>query len=417
MKIKKCFVGIIVFCIISWLVFHFFSSSPWGNQADTTFQDEPEAHALYDKMVETMRQAKSLYYEGDFKWDHGHCTYTIWMKKPNYFRVETVSSKGKKGGILIGDGNNLWIYWPNGRPLFSMEDIKDWQKTHLSVYMEKVTPIGKHSIGHEVVWLGAGMSMTVLDPSIFHGYTPPLHSYIDGVRKIGTEKIGKEECRVIEVSIMKHQRSWYLWLSKQDNLPRKLKEIVRVDNDIIVLEKWSKVKVDCEIPLEMFAWAPPEEWKQWQRPGLDDGLLTAGENAPDFELLSNDSRKIKLSDYRGKIVWLTFWRLGCPPCRKEIPYLETLYKKYNYKGLVILGYNFSDEKQFVVDFLKENSVTFPNISDSSDIAKKVALQDYNMEGVPLNYIIDRSGKIVAAWSGYKDGYTQSHEVLEKLGIR
>lgn len=282
---------------------------------DAVFKDEPEAHALYDKMIETMRQAESLSYKSNYRWGRkdreiGRCTYTIWMKKPNYFCVETVTGKGKKGGIIVGDGDYLWIYWPGDRPHFSSEDRESYEKSRSEVYMKEATPLGKHSIGHKTGLLGAGMSMTIIDPSTFHGYTDSLVPYLDGVRGMGTEKVGIEECDAIEVSFMKHQRSWYLWLSRRDNLPRKLKEVVRATNDIIMHEEWSQVTINAEIPVEKFAWAPPDGWKQWHMPGPEENLIKPGQKAPDFELHLVDGSKIKLSDYRGKVVWFYIWRAG-----------------------------------------------------------------------------------------------------------
>lgn len=286
------------------------ASPPMPNQ-----EDEPEAHALYDKMVETMREAETLSYKSYYRWgteerEYSPCTYTIWMKKPNYFRVETLS-RGQKGGTLIGDGDYLWIYWPRERPHFSREDFETYKKTSKNVYMKKPTPIGRHSIAHETGLLGAGMSMTIIDPSTFHGYTDSLQPYIDWVRSIGTERVGDEECDGIEVSIMKHQRSWYLWLSKRDHLPRKLKEVVRVSYDIITEELWSEVTINADILTEKFIWKPPEGWQEWRMPGPEEALLKPGQEAPDFDLLLADGGRVKLSDYRATAaVWLYIWRAG-----------------------------------------------------------------------------------------------------------
>ena len=53
---------------------------------------------------------------------------------------------------------------------------------------------------------------------------------------------------MIEVSFMKRQRSWYLWLSREDHLPRKLTEILRVRKDLVHHEEWLDVTVGAEIP-------------------------------------------------------------------------------------------------------------------------------------------------------------------------
>jgi peroxiredoxin len=98
-------------------------------------------------------------------------------------------------------------------------------------------------------------------------------------------------------------------------------------------------------------------------------------------------------------------------------HLQTLSEKYKDKGLVILGFNCSDEKQIALDFMRENSATFPTILDSSDIAIKIGFDGYKMSGVPLNYIIDQDGKIVDAWYGYEQGHKRALTVLEKSGLK
>jgi hypothetical protein len=154
------------------------------------------------------------------------------------------------------------------------------------------------------------MSMPIIDPSTFFGYTDSLQTYLDGVKGLGIEKVAGEDCDKIEVSIMKHQRSWYLWLSKRDHLPRKLKQIVRVSYDIVMNEEWSSVSTNADMADTMFAWEPPKGWTQWRLPPLDASLLKPGTQAPDFDLASTDGKRIKLSDYRGKIVWFYVWRAG-----------------------------------------------------------------------------------------------------------
>jgi outer membrane lipoprotein-sorting protein len=282
-----------------------------GELPDTASKDELAAHALYDKMIKTMRDAESLSYKSDYQFaDWDSCTYTIWLKKPNHFHIETNHSKRGKCGTLVGDGDFLWIYWPGDRPHFSSEDWQSYEKSKSQVYMKEATPLAKHSIGHKTGLLGAGMSMPIIDPSTFHGYTDSLQPYVDGIRMVGTEKVGDEECDVIEVSIMKGQRIWQLWLSKRDHLPRKLQSVIYTSHDITVHERWTEVAINVEIPQEKFAWTPPEGWRQWRLPSPQERLLKPGQGAPDFELASINGGTIKLSGYYGKVVWLYIWKAG-----------------------------------------------------------------------------------------------------------
>jgi outer membrane lipoprotein-sorting protein len=287
---------------------------------EAAFKDEPEAHALYTRMVDTMRKATTLSWVSDYRWAAqgrtlGHATYKIWLKKPNYARMEAMpAGTNEPTGILVGDGDYFWIYWPREKPRYNWEQTgkyaEEYEKNRTTFYMKKRTPLGRHSIGHEAGYLGAGIAMPILDPSTFHGYTDSLQPYLDGVQKVGIERVGAENCDVVEVSFMKHQRSWRLWLSQRDHLPRKLTQVVRVSSELVFEESWSNVRLDAEIPGDRFVWSPPAGWKEWRAPEIEEGLLKPGTIAPDFDLASTDGSRIKLSNFRGQVVWLNKWRCG-----------------------------------------------------------------------------------------------------------
>jgi len=98
-------------------------------------------------------------------------------------------------------------------------------------------------------------------------------------------------------------------------------------------------------------------------------------------------------------------------------HLQTLHEKYAGKGLVLLGFNCSDDRKIALEFLRENGATFPGILDSSDAAIKVSFRDYKAGGVPLNYVIDKQGKIVDTWYGYEQGHKRARAALEKAGLK
>jgi len=275
---------------------------------------------MYNQMVSSLRKAKSISWVAQCdlsmgKKAVGSAKYKIWMQKPNYARIEVFQpGKTTPTGILVLDGETIWKYWPNGKPRYQFEYsgkyAKEYAKYGKSYYMYRPVAVGRHSLGHDIGDLGSAVSMTILDPSTFHGYTDSMQKYIDGVTSKGTAKVGNETCDVIDISFMKGQRSWIISLSRKDHLPRKIKQIVRVYEDIVQNETWLNLSVNPKVDKKLFAWKAPKGWKEWQMPPIEEGLLAKGTPAPDFELKSLDGKQIKLSDYKGKVVWLNFWRCG-----------------------------------------------------------------------------------------------------------
>jgi peroxiredoxin len=99
-------------------------------------------------------------------------------------------------------------------------------------------------------------------------------------------------------------------------------------------------------------------------------------------------------------------------------HLQKLHAKYGDKGLVILGFDASDDKKIALQMMQENGVAFSNIIDSSDAAQKVCFRDYQRScgsAVPMSYIIGRDGKVVDAWYGGKESHARAIKALQKLG--
>jgi hypothetical protein len=99
-------------------------------------------------------------------------------------------------------------------------------------------------------------------------------------------------------------------------------------------------------------------------------------------------------------------------------HLQELYAKYKAKGLVILGFDAADDKKIALDMLRDNGATFPNIIDSSDAAITVCFRQYQGpygSAVPMNYIINREGKVVDAWYGGGREHPKAIAALQKAG--
>ncbi len=382
-------------------------------------EDETAARILYDAMIRALHDARSLSYTSACSNpEERTSTYRIWLKKPGSFHIEQTNDASTKSTTLLDDGNFLWVHWTGDRPTLLLDTEKSHADARSDVYVKKAPFGARGSIRNEAALLGTALVKPILDPSVFYGSVSPLASHIDGIRSRGTNPVRGEMCDVIEVSFMRARRTWYIWLSRQDHLPRKLKEVDRGADTRVIVEEWSNVIVNGKIPPKILTWSPPKGYQQWDPPRLEDSLLPSGQKAPDFELRSARRGKLRLSDYRGRVVWLYLWDTGAPQCREEMPGFQQLYQEYRDKGPVFLGFNCSDDRRLARAFLRDNHVTFPSVLDSSETATRLLRVDYgNKAGVlPLNYIIDPQGRIVDGWLGREQDPDRILAALKKAGL-
>jgi thiol-disulfide isomerase/thioredoxin len=107
--------------------------------------------------------------------------------------------------------------------------------------------------------------------------------------------------------------------------------------------------------------------------------------------------KIRVSDYHGKVVILSFWASWCGPCRKELPLLAGIVKRVGPDHLQVIAINFHDELKpfkFVVDVLKDVPITILRDQNSR------ASRKFDVRGIPRMIVIGRDGKVAADHTGY-----------------
>ena len=131
----------------------------------------------------------------------------------------------------------------------------------------------------------------------------------------------------------------------------------------------------------------------------------------DFTLTELDGKTWTLKELRGKVVLVNFWATWCPPCRKEMPDLETLYKQFKDQGLVILAISDEDEGK-VKPFIAEQKVTYPILLDPGRKVNEL----FEIEGIPKTFVYDRSGKLVAQSIDMRTR-RQFLEMLAQAGLR
>ncbi len=124
--------------------------------------------------------------------------------------------------------------------------------------------------------------------------------------------------------------------------------------------------------------------------------------APDFTLKDLKGNQVALKNFKGRVVFLNFWATWCPPCRREMPAMERLYKKLKDRGLVILAVDMQESEKLVKAFMSDFSLSFPALLDlDGDISFL-----YGIRGLPSTYIIDREGMIIGKAVGPRDWASQ-----------
>ncbi len=116
-------------------------------------------------------------------------------------------------------------------------------------------------------------------------------------------------------------------------------------------------------------------------------VASVGKPAPAFEYPDSNGKIWKLSDLKGKVVFLNFWATWCTTCKAELPSKEALYKKMQEKPFQMLGMLFRDDPANLTPYFKKNSVSFPTLISPKNEAAKV----YGITGVPETFIIDKEG--------------------------
>ncbi len=148
--------------------------------------------------------------------------------------------------------------------------------------------------------------------------------------------------------------------------------------------------------LGMLAFGKWVDRQRQMRPTTSLAADVRGALAPDFELVSLDGRKVKLSDFRGKAVVLNFWATWCAPCKVEMPWFVDLQKQYGNDGLEIVGVAMDDsDPQKIAQFASEMGVNYPVLLGTDKVSEAYG----DVEYLPTTFYINRQGKIVGKVAG------------------
>jgi cytochrome c biogenesis protein CcmG/thiol:disulfide interchange protein DsbE len=120
------------------------------------------------------------------------------------------------------------------------------------------------------------------------------------------------------------------------------------------------------------------------------GVINVGQQAPDFKIKDQSGREVKLSDYRGKVVFLNFWGTFCVPCIAEMPEMEIMHNAFKDRKFQMIAISIDTNWKEVNEFYKDKNLTLPTFLDPGHQVANL----YKVFKFPETFLIDGNGYVV-----------------------
>lgn len=131
-----------------------------------------------------------------------------------------------------------------------------------------------------------------------------------------------------------------------------------------------------------------------------------GDPAPQFTLNNPDDIQFTPESFKGNYTLIDFWASWCAPCRVANKKISLLYNKYNPKGFNIVSISFDDDRQKWLKAIKEDKITWEQLSDLKGFDKSPIKDLYKIKSMPTTYLISPEGKVI--------DQNLTHQELEQL---
>lgn len=123
-------------------------------------------------------------------------------------------------------------------------------------------------------------------------------------------------------------------------------------------------------------------------------IKKSNQPAPDFTAYDMDGKEVKLSDYKGKVVYVDFWSTTCVPCVKELPATKKLQEQFkDNDGVVFLYVSFDNPEDLAKKFISDKGFTGVHWFSPKGLASEAA-KKYNIHGIPRYILVDKNGLLV-----------------------
>jgi peroxiredoxin/outer membrane lipoprotein-sorting protein len=341
--------------------------------------DATNAKQLLDAVAAGMKDAPAIAFESELRTKIEKLKLSqkakVLLQRPNLSRVE-ISGVGQDALIVL-DGTMSWHYL-KARNGF----VKSQQLGTLKLQQYGAGPIA----------------------ILFFEKSPEtLLPYLADAT-VSREKLGADDCSVIAWKVgTEESRVWICGGRLRRSATVRMVDGNRFEQTI----DYGAIDFAPAIPDGAFTFAPPSGAKQLPA-GDESKLLAVGADAPDFAATHLDGKPLKLSDFKGKPVLVSFWFYACATCREEFRRLQKLHGEYSKRGVTIVAMNFGDTPDVIgTYFWKEGFAFTPAIQKDKDVSTA-----FGVEAYPTNYVIGPDGKVAFRATGFDE--TSLRAALEKL---
>lgn len=131
------------------------------------------------------------------------------------------------------------------------------------------------------------------------------------------------------------------------------------------------------------------------------GTVGVGDRAPAWTLVDWQGKAVTSADFEGRPVVVDFWASWCTVCREALPALDALARRARDDGVVVLAVNV-DRRRAPADAWLAERLPAPNVTLLHD-AEGALLARFGAAGMPAVYVVDRTGVVRFAESGYAPG--------------
>jgi thiol-disulfide isomerase/thioredoxin len=357
------------------------------------------ADTMLDRCISAERKAASL--EADFTLQgsdirsvKGHFT----LRKPNWGHIE-LTRDGTSGSVIThSDAKRLLIYSTTDKQ-YSTEPVD-------------VTG-GNITRDCELLEAAAFFNPDLLDRM----------RYGHKARLIATATLSGVPCRVVQV-IGDAGSIWKVFIGPDDLLRGYSQKAVQGDLVITRESRVTHVKVNASVPAQLASYRLPKGASSVQEVmarrntpssgtgSEEQGLLPIGKTAPAFTLTELSGASVSLGEAcsKGKVTLVNFWNAGCGPCREELPQLSRLLEQLKGKGLNIYSVNLGDDRGTVAKIWSQDRLGMHAVLGGEKISEQ-----YRIQAIPTNYVLDPSGKILARFMGFDEQGIRA--ALAKAGVR